>query len=185
MNGGSVGDVFAGIGKGMLAGGLLGVSISLIIGGFTVGGASVIGSIMATTGISATANYIEVAVTQAKKSSSDGCSFWESTDNVLDAMLANTPRIYAGRFAVGDGAIWGTKLFSKFLHFPNLIYDTYEFAQYVKAGRAFSFAFDGIFWKKGGVGMWFGYLMCLPQVFNMLKAIFTEPDFENSKWILY
>ena len=54
-----------------------------------------------------------------------------------------------------------------------------------QAGRAFSFAFDGIFWEQGGVGMWLGYGMSVGQVFNMGKAIFTQPDFENSNWILY
>ena len=186
LSGGSVGDVFAGIGKGMLVGGLVGAAISLIIGGFVVGGTSVIGSIMATYGISATANYIEVAVTQGKKSYSDGYSFWEGVNDVINSMFANTPRILSGRFAIGDMAIWGTKLFSKVLHLPNLLYDTYEFAQYVKAGKAFSFAFDGIFWKTAGkFGLGFGYFMSGIQVFNMGKAIFTQPDFENSKWILY
>lgn len=50
---------------------------------------------------------------------------------------------------------------------------------------AIAFAFDGIFWKQGGVGMWFGYVMSAFSVFNMGKAIFTQPDFENSNWILY
>ena len=77
-------------------------------------------------------------------------------------------------------------IFSKVLQLPNLLYDTYEFAQYVKAGKAFSFAFDGIFWKTAGkFGLGFGYFMSGIQVFNMGKAIFTQPDFENSKWILY
>ena len=185
LSGGSVGDVFAGIGKGMLIGGFVGAAISLIIGGFTVGGTSVIGSIMATYGISATANYIEVAVTQGKKSYSDGYSFWEGVNDVINSMFANTPRILTGRFAIGDMAIGGTKLFTKALHLPNLLYDTYEFSQYVKARRALSFAFDGIFWKQGGVGMWFGYVMSAFSVFNMGKANFTQPDFENSNWILY
>ena len=141
---------------------------------------------MATYGISVTANYIEVAFTQGKKSHSDGNSFGEGVNDVVNSMFANTPRILIGRFVIGDTAIWGTKLFAKALHLPNLLYDTYEFAQYVKAGRAFTFAFDGIFWEQAGkFGMLFGYGMSAVHIFNMGKAIFTQPDFENSNWILY
>ena len=53
-------------------------------------------------------------------------------------------------------------------------------------GKCNTFAFDGIFWDQAGkFGIWFGYGMSALQVFNMGKAIFTQPNFRNSKWILY
>ena len=64
MAGGDVGDVFAGIGKGALNGLILGGGISLAIGGFAIGGTTILGSIMATYGLSISANMLEVAITQ-------------------------------------------------------------------------------------------------------------------------
>ena len=48
MAGGDVGDIFAGIGKEALNGLILGGGISLAIGGFAIGGTTILGSIMAT-----------------------------------------------------------------------------------------------------------------------------------------
>ena len=56
-----------GIGKGALNGLILGGGISLAIGGFAIGGNTILGSIMATYGLSISANMLEVAITQGKK----------------------------------------------------------------------------------------------------------------------
>lgn len=74
MAGGSVGEVFAGIGKGALNGLILGGGISLAIGGFAIGGTTVLGSIMANYGLAITANMLEVAVTQGKKKVEQLCT---------------------------------------------------------------------------------------------------------------
>ena len=63
----SDGDVLEGIGKGALNGLIISGGISLGIGGFVVGGTTVLGSVMATYGLSVTANMLEVAITQGKK----------------------------------------------------------------------------------------------------------------------
>ena len=43
------------------------------------------------------------------------------------------------------------------------------------------------FWtqKANPIGPAIGYIVTAAQVNNLFKAIFSKPDFENSKWILY
>ena len=60
-------NVLEGIGKGMLAGGLLAASIGLTVVGISFGIGTIGGSMMFSYGLSVTANMLEVAVTQGKK----------------------------------------------------------------------------------------------------------------------
>lgn len=186
VTGGDVRDIFAGIGKGALNGLILSAGIALSIGGFSLGGSSIVGSYMLTYGVSISCNMIEVAFTQGKKSYYDGDGFWAGVNDVNNAMYTNSFSIITGKFSEESITLYGTRLFTKgwksFKFFETVAYS----AQYVKFSNAF-FAELKPFWtqKANPVGLLFAYGMTTIQLINLLKSIFSIPDFENSRWILY
>ena len=186
MAGGDVGDVFSGIGKGAVNGFVLGGGIALTIGGFAVGGLTNIGSIMAIYGISITANMLEVAVTQNKKSIYDGDSYWEKRNDVNNAMFANSGRIVVGRISGQGLVIMGTRMFSKAWTLTNFFSEVNYMAQYWKYSKAMSIV-SKTFWisKANCFSLFVGYSMAVYQVYNLGKAFFSTPDFNSDKWILY
>ena len=76
-------NVLEGIGKGMLAGGGLAASIGLTVAGISFGIGTIGGSRMFSYGLSVTANMLEVAVTQGKKSHYDGDNFGARMNDVV------------------------------------------------------------------------------------------------------
>jgi hypothetical protein len=96
MSGGEGCDVAAGIMMGAVNGFLIGSSMSLIACGLRVGGKTNLGSMMTSYGISTLANYLEVGITQAMKSSSEGLSFWNIANNVNKAIFRNSGAIITG-----------------------------------------------------------------------------------------
>lgn len=101
-------------------------------------------------------------------------------------MFANSFSIVTGKFSEESITVYGTRLFTKgfntFKFFETVAYS----AQYVKFSNAFLTELNP-FWtqKANPIGLVFAYGMTAFQVNNLLKAIFSKPDFENSKWILY
>ena len=183
MSGGSVGDVFAGIGKGALSGFMFGSSIGLVIGGFLVGAASVLGSTMIFYGLSTTANMIEVETIQRYKSNLEGLSYWSVENNVINAWYANIGRVYGGYFS--DLGLYGTRLFSKAPKITNFLSESYVLSQSYSAKTAIPLAAKGVWMSKAGwISRGIGFGATVIQFYNLYNAI-TNPDIENSKWILY
>ena len=186
VTGGDVGDIFAGIGKGALNGLILSAGICLAVGGFSLGWSTIAGSHLLTYGVSISSNMLEVAVTQGKKSYYDGDGFWASVNDVNNAMFANSFSIVTGKFSEESITVYGTRLFTKgfktFKFFETVAYS----AQYVKFSNAFLTELNP-FWtqKANPIGLAIGYIVTAAQVNNLFKAIFSKPDFENSRWILY
>lgn len=186
MADGDFGDVMAGIGKGALTGGILGAGVLLTGGGIIYGAGTVLGSIMVTYGASITANILEVAVTQGKKSYYDGDSFWSGVNDITNAMFANSGRILAGNLALDGLSIMGTRMFSRAWTLVDFFGQVNATAQYWKYSKAMSIV-SSTFWKSKAnpLALIVGYGLTGYQLFNLGRAIFTTPDFENSPWILY
>ena len=183
MAGGDVGDVFAGIGKGALNGLILGGGISLSIGGFTIGGTTILGSIMATYGLSISANMLEVAITQGKKSFYDGDSFWAGANDINNAMFANSGNILIGKPTLMSIPFYGTRMTSKIPTIISVLL-AHDFWKYF--GITFLESTKATLLRKASpLGLHAGYLLTAWQYYNLFRSIFTTPDFENSRWILY
>ena len=186
VTGGDVGDIFAGIGKGALNGLILSAGISLAVCGYSIGWATLAGCNLLTYGVSVSSNMLEVAFTQGKKSYYDGDGFWAGVNDVNNAMYANSFSIVTGKFSEESITVYGTRLFTKgfktFKFFETVAYS----AQYVKYSNAFLAELNP-FWtqKANPIGLVIGYYIMTKQVINFLKAVFSKPDFENSKWNLY
>lgn len=183
MAGGNIQDIFAGIGKGALNGFIISGGISLAIGGFSIGATSIIGSIMATYGLSITANMLEVAVTQGKKSYYDGDDFWAGANDINNAMFSNSGGILVGNVSLLPIPIYGTRLVYKI---PTFIKTMNEF----RWANAFRVSFmtsakNTLTQKANKFALLLGYLITLIQYKNLFESIFSKPDFDNSKWILY
>ena len=184
MAGGDVGDVFAGIGKGALNGLILGGGISLAIGGFAIGGTTILGSIMTTYGLSISANMLEVAITQGKKSYYDGDSFWAGANDINSAMFANSGNILIGKPTLMSIPFYGTRMTSKIPTIFN-VYASYQIDKLFDSTSFLASAKATLLGKASTLGLIAGYGLTALQYYNLIRAIVTTPDFENSPWILY
>ena len=183
MAGGDVGDIFSGIGKGALNGLIIGGGISLSIVGFGIGGTNILGSIMVTYGMSISANMVEVAFTQGKKSKFDGDSFWAGANDINDAMFANSGNILIGKPTLMSIPFYGTRITSKIPTAINVLF-AHDFWKYF--GISFYESTKATLLRKASpLGLTAGYLLTAWQYYNLFRSIFTTPDFENSRWILY
>ena len=186
ISGGSVGDIFAGIGKGMFVGAMVGIGGILAFGGIYYGKTSPLGVSISAYGANITANYLEVAFTQGKKSYFDGDDFWQSTNDVINAMYANTKKILLGRIGTNDSFLYGTRIISKIPMVGNIISSIYEYSQLYSWPRAIKEGIGTIFEPTVGIGgIVTSFLGVAYSVYRMGKAIFTTPDFENTGWILF
>lgn len=184
MAGGDVGDVFAGIGKGALNGLILGGGISLAIGGFAIGGTTILGSIMATYGLSISANMLEVAITQGKKSYYDGDSFWAGANDINNAMFANSGNILIGKPTLMSIPFYGTRMTSKIPTIFNVLV-SYDLDKFFGSTTFLASAKATLLGKASPLGLAAGYGLTAWQYYNLIRSIVTTPDFENSRWILY
>ena len=184
MAGGDAGDVFAGIGKGALNGLILGGGISLAIGGFAIGGTTILGSIMATYGLSISANKLEVAITQGKKSAYDGDNFWAGANDINNAMFANSGNILIGKPTLMSISFYGTRMTSKIPTIFNILV-SYDLDKFFGSTTFLASAKATLLSKASPFGLAMGYGLTAWQYYNLIRAIFTTPDFENSRWILY
>ncbi len=182
--GGDVGDIFAGIGKGALTGLIIGGGISLTIGGFVIGGTTILGSIMATYGLSISANMIEVAITQGKKSCYDGDSFWAGANDINNAMFANSGNILIGKPTLMSVPFYGTRMTSKIPTIFNVLL-SYGFDDLFGSTTFLASAKATLLNKASPLGFVAGYALTAWQCCRLIKAIVATPDFENSRWILY
>lgn len=184
MAGGDVGDVFAGIGKGALNGLILGGGISLAIGGFAIGGTTILGSIMATYGLSISANMLEVAITQGKKSYYDGDSFWSGANDINNAMFANSGNILIGKPTLMSIPFYGTRMISKISTIFNVLV-SYDLDKIFGSTTFLTSAKATLLRKASPLGLVVGYGLTAWQYYKLIRSIVTTPDFENSRWILY
>ncbi len=184
MAGGDVGDVFAGIGKGALNGLIFGAGISLAIGGFTIGGTTILGSIMATYGLSISANMLEVAITQGKKSSYDGDDFWAGCNDINNATFANSGNILIGKLTLMSIPFYGIRMTSKIPTIFNVLV-SYDLDKLFESVTFLMSAKTTLLGKAGPFGLAMGYGLTALQYYYLIRAIVTTPDFENSRWILY
>ena len=182
--GGDVGDIFVGIGKGALNGLILGGSISLAIGGFAIGGTTVLGSIMANYGLSVSANMLEVAITQGKKSYYDGDSFWAGANDLNNAMFANAGNILIGKTNLISIPFYGTRMTSKLPTIFNVLLN-YRIDNIFGSTLFMASVKETLLGKASGLGLVSGYLLTFNQYAKLINTIFVRPDFENSGWILY
>lgn len=177
-------SIIEGVGLGMLMGGLFAMSVAMIVGGFSIGGTTILGSMMASYGISVTANMLEILVLQSKKSCFDGDSFWGATDDVVNALGANMGRYLLGRIGDQSFGILGSRMVSKF----NLLYKytmtVNEFSQYYTFGSALRQSSS--FWTKtlSRTSVMIVYGFATYQVISMINSFFTEPTKVSDKWIL-
>ena len=185
VSGGDVGDVFAGIGKGALNGFLLGGSISLIAGGFAVGGTTVLGSMMASYGISTLSNFIEVGITQGMKSAGEGLGFWNIANNINKSMFANSGAILTGQVPLIPIDIYGSRLATKgtFLFNALINYDIDKF--FGSKGIPYSlYASSALFStaSKFSLGLSYG-IAGFSVVMGIIRICMQ--DYDNSPWKLY
>ncbi len=178
------GDVFAGIGKGALNGLILGGGISLVIGGFAIGGTTILGSIMATYGLSISANMLEVAITQGKKSYYDGDSFWAGANDINNAMFANSGNILIGKPTLMSIPFYGTRMASKMPTIFNVLV-SYDLDKLFGSTTFLASANATLLSKASPLGWVASYGSAALQYYYLIKSIVTTPDFENSRWILY
>lgn len=184
MASGDVGDVFAGIGKGTLNGLILGGGISLAIGGFAIGGTTILGSIMATYGLSISANMLEVAITQGKKSSYDGDNFWAGANDINNAMFANSGNILIGKPTLMSIPFYGTRMTSKISTIFNVLV-SYDLDKFFGSTTFLASAKATLLRKASPLGLAAGYFLTAWQYYNLIRSIVTTSNFENSRWILY
>ena len=186
MTGGNVGDVLTGVVKGAANGVVLSLGIGLTIGGICVGWNTRIGSIMTTYGISITANMLEVAITQSKKSFSNGKYSWNRKNDVTNAMFANIKRILLGRITDGTIGVQGTRIVTKFSVVKDFFDKVNLNAESWKYSIAFVDTFKTFWTEKAHVSSLFlSYGFAAYQVFKFLDAFFGEPNYNNDTWILY
>ena len=183
-NGGDSNEIWSGIGKGALTGFVLGGSISLAIGGFIVGGTTILGSMMVTYGLSVASNLCEVSWVQAKKSLSDGDSLSAMRNDVNNAMFANLGNILIGKPTLMSIPFYGTRMTSKIPTIFNVLV-SYDLDKFFGSTTFLASAKATLLSKASPFGLAIGYVVTAVQYYHLIRAIVTTPDFENSRWILY
>ena len=138
---------------------------------------------MATYGLSISANMLEVAITQGKKSYYDGDNFWAGANDINNAMFANSGNILIGKPTLMSIPFYGTRITSKIPTIFNVLV-AHEFGKYY--GLTFLESSKALLLSDAStLGLAAGYLLTAWQYYNLFRSIFTTPDFENSRWILY
>lgn len=107
---------------------ILGCGILLAIGWFAIGETTLLGSILATYGLSISANMLKVAIMQGKKSYYDGDSFWAGANGINNTMFANSENILIGEPTLMSIPFYGTRMTSKIPTIFNVLasYDLHE-----------------------------------------------------------
>lgn len=178
-------SIIEGVGLGMLMGGLFAMSVAMIVGGFSIGGTTILGSMMASYGISVTANMLEILVLQSKKSCFDGDSFWSATDDVVNALGANMGRYLLGRIGDQSFGILGSRMVSKLSVLHKFTMTVAELNKLYSFQSAYRIASQS-FWKSSSpYGYVLAFAMSAWQVGNLASAIIVSKSYENSRWILY
>ena len=158
------------VGKGALNGFVLGGSISLAIGGFAYGGATILGSLMATFGMSTALNMLELSVAQGKKSYRDGDSFWAGANDINNAMFANSGKIVVNNL-LGKGMVFGISLIN------------YDIALTLGWPATYGAAFISTLESKSHpLGLLLSYGAVALDGISLFKTIFGNG---GSNWILY
>jgi hypothetical protein len=126
---------------------------------------------------------LEVAITQGKKSYYDGDNFWAGANDINNAMFANSGNILIGKPTLMSIPFYGTRITSKIPTIFNVLV-AHEFGKYL--GLTFLESSKALLLSDAStLGLVAGYLLTAWQYYNLFRSIFTTPDFENSRWILY
>ena len=161
-------------------------SAALVAVGIYLGWNTNIGSTMIALGSSMMLNSLELMVIQSKKSIHDGDGFWEAMYDVENARFANAGKILLGTEEYGPLVLWGSNI--KTIHdaFSRYHSELIVLSQSMKTSRAASILAEEILLaKKGFLPLIGTYASLLVPIYNLGKAIFEPPDYENSGWILY
>ena len=178
-------SIIEGVGKGMLVGGILSLSIAMVYGGFAFGATTILGSTMSAYGISLSVNMLEIMVLQGKKSGFDRDSFWNATNDVVNATTANMDRYLLGRMGDQTVGFLGTRVISKLNILHKFAMTVGELNQMYSFQSAFRIASQS-FWKSSSpVGYVLAYALSAWQVSYLAYAIIDSKSYENSRWILY
>ena len=179
-------NIWEGIGKGMLVGGVFSAALALTIGGFTYGWTTVLGSIMITYGASVMANMVEVSGTQWHKSTYDGDNSWNKANDIINASFANLGRVLVGSSFVPDILILGTKITSKIPLVSKFFDNVNVLKQSYSTSTAYSMTWNNFWSSKVSRGsVIISVLTTSYQIYKAFNSIFGQPDIENSRWILY
>ena len=175
LSGGGIKDVWASIGKGAAIGAMLVGSIALTIGSFYVpGGATgTLGVSMWSYGINTSLELFEVGIIQGKKSYIEGDGFWTSMNDVINAVFANSGKIYGQNLLSKTWTAWG--FYNEYNYFKNYY------------GHSSALKISGIDFgsKKTIFGAIFSGVVVTVNTALLFKTIFEEIDFESVSWVLY
>ena len=139
---------------------------------------------MATYGLSISANMLEVAITQGKKSYYDGDGFWAGANDINNAMFANSGNILIGKPTLMSIPVYGTRMTSKIPTIFNVLV-SYDLDKFFGSTTFLASAKATLLGKASPLGLAAGYVLTAWQYYNLIRSIVTTPDFENSRWILY
>ena len=184
--GGTSTDIWAGIGKGMLAGTILFAGVALTVGSFYVPG-GVLGNLglsMFTTGVGTIFDMLEISIYQGRKSNIDGDNFWEGTNDVINALYGNLQGVILGKNAIFGLVIYGSNIFSGISDATGFFDFVYELSSNWKYSKAFKIGMQE-YWSSHANG--FGYFMAIygfaSSIKSIARAITTDPN--DSGFVLY
>jgi len=179
-------SIIEGVGKGMLVGAILSLSIAMVFGGFAFGATTILGSTMASYGISVSANMLEIMVLQGKKSGFDGDSFWNSTNDIVNATTVNMDRYLLGRMGNQTVGFLGTRVISKLNILHKFAMTVGELNQLYSFQSAFRIASQS-FWtqKLAAPNILLAYGFSAYNVIRLGIAIFSSSTEANKRWVLF
>ena len=179
-------NIIEGVGKGMLVGGIFSLSIAMIFGGFSFGATTILGSMMASYGISVSANMLEIMVLQGKKSAFDGDSFWNSTNDIVNATNANMGRYLLGRMGDQTAGFLGTRVISKLNVLHKFAMTVGELNQLYSFQSAFRIASQS-FWTRKLVRptIYLTYGFAAYHIIKLGSALFSSSTDTKTRWILF
>ena len=99
-------------------------------------------------------------------------------------MYANSGNILIGKPEIFDISFYATRITSK-IPAALITYAGYGLDNAFGNVPFLQSASSTLSLSAGKVTMALGYLLTLSQLVGLGNAIFGDPDFENSKWILY
>ena len=79
---------------------------------------------------------------------------------------------------------YGTRMTSKIPAIFNILV-SYDLDKLFGSTTFLTSAKATLLGKASPLGLTAGYLLTALQYYNLFSSIFTTPDFENSRWILY
>ena len=186
ISGGTSSDIWTGIGKGMLSGTLVFAGLALMVGTFFLPNtvSTEIGVFMFSLGASIFCGMFEVGITQTKKSIIDGDGFWQSTNDVINSLYANSAAVligkenYMGLNVYGGNAIDTIGLGVELLNYISELNKSFKYSTAFFAGLK-------EFWSQKisfGALFFAGYSV-YKSIRGVVEAFGSDPN--ESHWTLF